>query len=273
MHKLFPGFGLFFLLMSACQPQENKALIAFEVYCEMVANEAKPLALHYPMEPDKIDALWDGFLEIAQKQGVKLHREDDFPVSLLFPSDLTKDKTVVLIYKDARLKQYQQWKVDVEKAAEADFSQQIALARRFGRLLGYTPVGINELLRKNSDYRDLASFGVTQQISHLYYENLEEAQRFYGETLGFQKIDSRLFQISADAFLALHPLNEDHPKDQIKSTAIAFLTDQLAEWYAYVQEKEIPIKYTYKPREGGPHDGFVAIDPGGYLLEFEQFKQ
>ena len=23
----------------------------------------------------------------------------------------------------------------------------------------------------------------------------------------------------------------------------------------------------------GPHDGFVAIDPGGYLLEFEEFKQ
>ena len=47
----------------------------------------------------------------------------------------------------------------------------------------------------------------------------------------------------------------------------------MPEWYAYVQKLGIPIKYSYKPKEGGPHDGFVAIDPEGYLLEFEQFKQ
>jgi hypothetical protein len=73
--------------------------------------------------------------------------------------------------------------------------------------------------------------------------------------------------------IQIHPRTEAHPKGQPTSTAIALLTNQLPEWYTLVQKHNIPIKYTYKPKEGGPHDGFVAIDPGGYLLEFEQFKQ
>jgi len=81
------------------------------------------------------------------------------------------------------------------------------------------------------------------------------------------------FRIGADALIEIHPFDSHHPPGQSKSTAIALLTDQLPQWYAYVQSNNIPVKYSYKPREGGPHDGFVALDPGGYLLEFEEFKQ
>lgn len=63
------------------------------------------------------------------------------------------------------------------------------------------------------------------------------------------------------------------PKDAAKPVAIALLTDDLQAWYAYLQEAGTPIKYTYKPKENNAHDGFVAIDPEGYLLEFETFKQ
>jgi len=51
------------------------------------------------------------------------------------------------------------------------------------------------------------------------------------------------------------------------------LTDNLEAWYAHVQEEKIPIKYTLKQNPEGAHDGFVAIDPEGYLLEFEMFRQ
>jgi hypothetical protein len=76
-----------------------------------------------------------------------------------------------------------------------------------------------------------------------------------------------------DASIELHGFDEKHHKDQPKSTAIALLTDQLPEWYEHLLAREVTIKYSYKKRDGGPHDGFVAVDPGGYLLEFEQFKQ
>lgn len=248
-------------------------LSAFDVYCEMIANDAKPVALHYPMVSKDIDALWDEFIVLAEKRDVKLYREDSFPVSFLFPEAATAGKTVVVIYQEDRLIQYEQWKMDLERSNLDNREDQIKLARRFGRLLGYSSSGINELLSKNSDFRDLQSFGVVQQNTHLYYENLNEATDFYTHTLGLKPVSKNKFLIGAAATIELHPFDEDHNADLPKSTAIALLTNQLPQWYKHVQSEGVPIKYTYKPKVGGPHDGFVAIDPGGYLLEFEEFKQ
>lgn len=268
-------FFIFFILIATvgCSNTDEKVLSAFDVYCEMVANDAKPVALHYPMAPAEIDDLWAEFTRMADRHAVKLYREDSFPVSLLFPKEATADKSVVLIYKGARLKQYEQWKEDLTNSEIAQIEEQLKLARRFGRLLGYSPQGINDLLSKSSTYRSLTSFGVTQQVTHLYYDDVEQALAFYGDKLGLEHLGDNLLRVSTDAFIKLHGHNSEHPKNQPKSTAIAFLTDQLPQWYAHVQEQGIPIKYRYKPKDGGPHDGFVAIDPEGSLLEFEEFKQ
>ncbi|MGB5653392.1 MAG: VOC family protein, partial [Robiginitalea sp.] len=204
---------------------------------------------------------------------VELYREDDFPQTALFPPALTEGKTIILIYTGNRLTQYKQLKSDIRTNTEKAPEEVEALARRFGRLLGYDSEGINGLLSKTIGHRTLASFGVHRQTTHLYYEDLEKAQGFYHHTLGLHSVDSLHFQSSRDAFIELHPLSEAHPKNQPKSTAIALLTDQLPEWYTLMQEREVPIKYPYNPKTGGAHDGFVAIDPGGYLLEFEVFKQ
>lgn len=263
---------LVFSSLSCTTPRPGE-LASFEVFCEMVSSGAKPLALSHPLEPAQADALWDEFQAMAGDYGVALFREDRFPETLLFPPRLTEGKTVILIYKANRLRQYQQWREDLRAADMSDAATSEALARRFGRLLGYTPEGINTLLAGTTGYRTLNSFGVTGQTTHLYYEDLPAARQFYANILGLQPVDSSRFQISRDAFIALHTLNETHPADQPKSTAIALLTDQLPGWYSRMQEKGVPIKYPFNPKAGGAHDGFVALDPGGYLLEFEEFKQ
>ncbi|MDX1333485.1 MAG: VOC family protein, partial [Robiginitalea sp.] len=122
-------------------------------------------------------------------------------------------------------------------------------------------------------YRTVSSFGVATQTTHLYYKNPEEAITFYEKILGLPREGENRFRIGVDALIEIHAFDTHHPPGQPKSTAIALLTDVLPQWYAHIQSKNIPVKYTYKPREGGPHDGFVALDPGGYLLEFEEFKQ
>lgn len=235
----------------------------------MVASEAKPLALHQPMTSTEVEALWGDFERIADKYQVKLFKEANFPSSILFDKALTAEKTVVVIYRGDRITQYEQWKQDLN--SENGSPEQ--LARRLGRLLGYTPQGINNLLSENSDYKSLASSSVIKQITHLYYEDLPEAIQFYSETFGLTPKGESIFQISTDTYIQLHALTPAHTEGQPRSTAIAFLTDQLPAWYSYFEDQNIKIKYTYKPKEGGPHDGFVAIDPGGYLLEIEQFKQ
>jgi hypothetical protein len=64
-----------------------------------------------------------------------------------------------------------------------------------------------------------------------------------------------------------------HSVEEPKTVALALLTAQLDEWYTYLKDLEVPMKYDYHPREGSAHDGFVAVDPEGYLLEFERFNQ
>lgn len=262
------------LLLTSCQGSQNtEHWQAFEVFCEMVASDAKPMALHYPLEPAVADARWEDFLQVAGNYQVQLYREDEFPDTMLFPRAIGKGKSVILIYRGSRLQQYLQWKKDLLASEGMDSGTAETLARRLGRLLGYSPQGINRLLREHSGYRDLASFTVSRQVTHLYYEDPEAAHLFYKTVLGLQPEGEGRFRISEDVFVEVHPFDETHGKDQPRSTAIALLTDQLPEWYAHIQQAGVPVRYPYKPREGGPHDGFVAMDPGGYLLEFEQFKQ
>lgn len=259
--------------VSGCQTNSADPTVSFEVYCEMVANNAKPIALSTPMARKEVNESWDRFQYLAKEYNVKIHRETDFPVTLLFPKDATSGKEVVVIYQGARLNQYQQLKSSIQQADPGDENESLELARRMGRLLGYSPKGINGLLIKNSEYRNLEFFGLKSQVTHLYYQDVTEAISFYSNTLGLRLRDDSTFFISENALIRLHANNAEHPAGQPKSTAIALLTDQLPEWYGHIQKHQVPIKYTYKPRQGGPHDGFVAIDPGGYLLEFEQFKQ
>ena len=258
---------MFLIILQSCSDAGDPNLSAFKVYCEMVANGAKPVALSQPMPPTKMNQYWDKYQEIARSYEVSLFRETDFPLTQLFPIEVTEGMDVAIIYTGNSLVRYEQFKDDLNDLEAMEAS------RRFGRLLGYDANGINQLLIKNTDFRTLNSFGIEGQVTHLYYPDLEEAIRFYRDVLGLRRNAKLIYSIGDNTYLALHKHDDQHPPGQARSTAIALLTDQLPQWYEYVKQKNIPIKYTYKPKEGGPHDGFVAIDPGGYLLEFEEFKQ
>lgn len=131
----------------------------------------------------------------------------------------------MIIYKGDRLIQYKQFKSDLAAHKGKDAKQLEAFARRLGRLLGYSAPGINELLQKITSYRNLASFGVRRQVTHLYYGNMKEAISFYKNTLGLVRLDSSQFAIGSNASIELHGYDEKHDRDQSKSTAIALLTD------------------------------------------------
>ena len=273
MNKTILSLCLPLFLALSCMESEDSQLASFDVFCEMVSSGAKPFALSHPMDISELKILWKDMNTIALRYGVEIEVENDLVQTTLFPSELTQGTSVVLISSGLGLKQYAQLKAEVNLADTTNTKQAEAFARRFGRLLGYDTHGINKLLSKSSGYRTLKSFGVLRQTTHLYYRNLPTAQEFYIHTLGLSTSDSLRFQISQDAFIELHAHDEKHPQDQAKSTAIALLTDQLPQWYAWIQDRNVPIKYPYKPKDGGAHDGFVAVDPGGYLLEFETFKQ
>lgn len=110
-----------------------------------------------------------------------------------------------------------------------------------------------------------------------YYADLDKALDFYQNTLGFELAAdygfAKIMRICQSSFITLVDVEKGmHTLEEPQTTTIAMVTDQVAEWYAYLQAKGVEIKHPYTVKEGSGHDGFVALDPEGYFLEFEIFN-
>ena len=124
----------------------------------------------------------------------------------------------------------------------------------------------------------MEQFGTTASNVFFYYADLERAERFYRDVLGLRVAAdygfAKILQVAPKSFLTLVDASEGmHSADEPKTTAIALVTDQLDEWWGYIQTQDVEMRSTeYAPEAGSAHDGFVAIDPEGYFLEFERFN-
>lgn len=269
-------FLSFIFLFNACSDKNDllkqQHLGTIKAFAEMVAADVKPIALSEPLSANEVDDLWEEAQAIAKKYQIGIFREKDLVKSALFPEALTQGKEVLIFHKKEALETY----LNLKESIQSGTNEQEA-ARSFGRLLGYPNHHINKLLAENSSFRTLTDFGLKGTNLFLYYKDLETARDFYNETLGLEILSDYGFavtlKIAKDAWVTLVDAEIGrHKADEPKTVAIALLTNHLAEWYTYLQDKKVPIKYEYKPKENNPHDGFVAIDPEGYLLEFEMFK-
>jgi len=130
---------------------------------------------------------------------------------------------------------------------------------------------------KVPDPKNLAEAGIRAVNLFLYYQDLDRAERFYTQTLGMEKVAdygmAKIVRVSADAYIILVDAEKGmHTVDEPKTVAVALLTEQVEAWYEYIKKQGIEIRYTLKTDLSKPHDGFVAVDPEGYLLEFERFN-
>lgn len=267
----------------SCQANEEYAreLGVVSAFSELVNAGVKELALSGTMSAEEMDKFYPLAVEAAAEYNVSVSRESDLIKTVLFPEDVASGKDVLILYQGNTLNAYKKLKADKAAlvAGNAYYSgAEQDIARRFGRLLSYSPRQINRLISDNTDYRTLDDFDVKASNVFLYYKDLAKATAFYTQTLGLELLteydNASVLKITDSAVLILVDAAKGmHSADEPKTVALALLTDQLPAWYAHLQEQKVPIKYTYKPKEGGPHDGFVAIDPEGYLLEFETFKQ
>lgn len=124
----------------------------------------------------------------------------------------------------------------------------------------------------------MTEFGTTASNVFFYYRDVESATAFYRDTLGLRVAAdygfAKIMQVAPKSFITLVDEQKGmHSADEPKTTAIALVTDQLDEWWTYINTQDVAMRSTsYAAVEGKPHDGFVAIDPEGYLLEFERFN-
>ena len=111
-----------------------------------------------------------------------------------------------------------------------------------------------------------------------YYADVESAWEFYSVILGFETVAdygfAKILQVSPSSYLTLvDEARGMHKSDEPKSVTLAVVTEEVEEWWAYLSGLGVPMRAPLGVvEEGRPHDGFVAIDPEGYLLEFERFN-
>ncbi len=111
-----------------------------------------------------------------------------------------------------------------------------------------------------------------------YYEDVEAAWVFYRDVLGLETAAdygfAKIMHVAPRSFLTLVDAEQGmHSSDEPKSVALAIVTRDLEAWFAHLQANSVPLRSELTMREGSAHDGFVAIDPEGYLLEFEWFNE
>lgn len=113
-------------------------------------------------------------------------------------------------------------------------------------------------------------------ITFTYYNDIEKAAEFYGETLGFESVMNRewvkIFKVGKDSHIGLVNAEKGYLKPQEeKPVMLSIIVEDVDELYKMLQEKD--VKTNHPPQKSGDIDmrGFLTWDPEGYVIEFLTF--
>jgi len=119
---------------------------------------------------------------------------------------------------------------------------------------------------------------ITSQVVFLYYDNLEEAAKFYSQVMGFELVEdqgwAKIYQSSASSFIGIvDGARGHHPTRSENSVAIALGVSDVMVWYQHLVDHNVTIKTQPGFHEGIQVEGFFAQDPGGYTIEIQRFAK
>jgi len=121
-------------------------------FAEVVGAGCKRLALSSPYDPELAEKMMEPTRVAAETYGVELKVETDLLVSKLFPEDIAKDKTVIMIAQSSEvLDEYKRLKEMSRESAAKGHPEEMELdvARAFGRLLSYSEEKIEALIERD----------------------------------------------------------------------------------------------------------------------------
>src|SRR5262245_8003737 len=119
-------------------------------------------------------------------------------------------------------------------------------------------------------------FQTSANITFTYYRDLAQAADFYGRILGFELVldqdFAKVYQIAKGAFVGLVDGEKGTLKaSETKPVMISIVTDDVVQWHTHLVAQGVPIFRPLKDHPALGLRGFMALDPEGYVLEFEQF--
>jgi len=119
---------------------------------------------------------------------------------------------------------------------------------------------------------------IQANLVFFYYSDLAAAKQFYEEIIGLEAVldygFAKLYRVSPTTYLGLVDEKRGmHSADEPKTVTLAFVTDEVDGWYAYLSENNVKMRGPLGDATRHPTRGFVAYDPEGYFLEFETFLE
>jgi len=126
--------------------------------------------------------------------------------------------------------------------------------------------------------RKSEDLSIQANLVFFYYQDLEEAERFYSGILGLERVldygFAKIYRISQSTFIGLVDETKGmHDPSEPKTVTLSFVTKEIDQWYQYLKGQGVEIRSFLKDATRHPTRGFVAYDPAGYFLEFERFLE
>ncbi len=125
-----------------------------------------------------------------------------------------------------------------------------------------------------------ANLPVSAQVTFFYYGDLAPAERFYGETLGFEKTFDKgwvkFFRLTETSYVGLVDESHGfHKTAEENSVMLSMETARLEDWYE--QAKARGATFKSHPDFAGAGEkmltSFMLRDPSGYTVEFFRFNR
>jgi catechol 2,3-dioxygenase-like lactoylglutathione lyase family enzyme len=140
-------------------------------------------------------------------------------------------------------------------------------------LTGFCQRGKDQMEMRQSE-----ALTIQANLVFFYYPDLEEAEKFYGSLLGFEKVldygFAKIFRLSPSTFIGLVDETKGmHDPSEPKSVTLSFVTNEVDRWFRYLTDQGVQIHRPLSDSSRIPIKGFVALDPAGYYLEFETFME
>jgi catechol 2,3-dioxygenase-like lactoylglutathione lyase family enzyme len=122
----------------------------------------------------------------------------------------------------------------------------------------------------------MAALSIRGNIIFTYYHDLTRAAEFYANVMGLELVldqgFAKVFQLTPHTFIGLVDGEKGtHRPSDTKPVIIASVSDDVEKWYQHLIDHGVEIKKPLKENSVLGLRGFMALDPEGYVLEFEQF--
>ena len=123
----------------------------------------------------------------------------------------------------------------------------------------------------------MPSLSIGANIIFTYYRDLTRAADFYARVLGLELVMdhgyAKVFQFTPNSFIGLVDSEKGTFKaSDTKPVIIATVTNDVDQWHDHLVAHGVTILKPIKDNPVLGLRGFSALDPEGYVLEFERFE-